>query len=229
MPFDPDGWLSAVEETKSDEAPPDALYEVELVDTDIATRNSDGVQWITLAWKVIAGAQRDARWTSWHTLERFKADGDRNPGLGFTVQALRTMGLDVDNTRYGSEHELRSALATLEQSGYTVEVKRSGTFTNTYVKGKLDNVAPPSATTYGQEPARAAESTPGARSTGASAIYQGDGPEAQNGPTLADEGRAAVDPTPTGESDVPGAGAGDFVHPPQKGEIDPETGEPIPF
>jgi hypothetical protein len=73
MPFDPTGFREAADESKSGDAPPDAIYEAELVGSKIATRQSDDAQWVVFTWKVVSGAHRDSSWESMHTLERAAA------------------------------------------------------------------------------------------------------------------------------------------------------------
>jgi len=226
MPFEPGAFAEAVAESSGGDAPPDAIYEAEVVKSDVITRRSDGAQWVKFTWRVISGPHRDAQWDSLHTLERFKADGDRNPGLVFTVQALRTMGLDVDNTQYGSDHELEQALLELEGKGYSVEVKTSGAFTNTYPKGQLHDYAPSlpanGAPAYGQQ-----------RAPAGNAIYQGDDPTPPSQQTLGQAGEPIrQDIERTGESDVTtpaDVAQFDRSQAPKQGDIDPETGEAIPF
>jgi hypothetical protein len=230
MPFDPSGFREAVDESKTDEAPPDAIYETELVESQIITRRSDGAQWAKFAWKVVAGPQRDSRWESLHTLERFKPDGERNPGLVFTVQALRAMGLDVDNTPYNSDRELEDALRTLEGKGYTVEVKRSGGFVNTYPKGVLETYAPSlpgsggDTPAYGQQRAAPANAIMGRDDGGTSAPPQTLGQA--GAPITRDVER---DPNVSDVTTPTDVEAFTTREPVQKGDIDPETGQPIPF
>lgn len=230
MPFDPSGFREAASESGSSEAPPDALYDAEVVTSKIATRQSDGVQWAVFTWRVLSGPHRDAQWDSMHTLERFKADGERNPGLAFTVQALRAMGVNVDDPSVSaSEQALERTLQELEGHGYSVEIKRSGTFVNTYPKERLESYAaslPGSggddAPRYGQQ-RQPANAIMGDDSGGMSAPPQ----------TLAQAGAPIVrDVERTGESDVTTAAdvaAFDRSSAPQRGDVDPETGDEIPF
>jgi hypothetical protein len=238
MPFDPTGFREAADESKSGDAPPDAIYEAELVGSKIATRQSDDAQWVVFTWKVVSGAHRDSSWESMHTLDRYKPDGDRNPGLVFTVQALRTMGMDVDGTTYRNDTELEHALRELEHKGYSVEVKRSGSFTNTYVKDTLSTYSPslPGSATpsYGQAPngtVQPANAIMGRDDGGTSAPPQSLGQAGE--PIRKDVERTGASDIP---SDVPWAP--DYTPPlpevdrenaPKKGDIDPATGEAIPF
>jgi hypothetical protein len=228
MGFDSRGFAEAVDESRTDEAPPDAIYEAELAESSIITRRSDGAQWLKFTWKVIAGAQRDARWESLHTLERFKPDGERNPGLVFTVNALRAMGLDVDNTSYTTDSELEDAVRPLEGKGYTVEVKRSSGFVNTYVKGQLETYAPSLPASGGDTPSYGQPRQP------ANAIMgRDDGGTSVPPQTLAQASAPVVrdlerDPN-VSDVTTPADVAQFETAPPQKGDIDPETGEAIPF
>ena len=227
MPFSSQGFADAIAESQTGDSPPDAIYDAELVASDIATRRSDGAQWVKFTWKVVSGAHRDAQWDSLHTLERFKPDGDRNPGLVFTVNTLRSMGLDVENTHYGSDVELKRALVELEGHGYSVEIKTNGQFTNTYVKDRLASYVPslPGSGTpqYGQP-----------RNGPTNAIMGHDGGGTSAPPqTLAQAGAPERrDVERTGESDVTtpaDVAAFDRSTAPKRGDVDPETGEEIPF
>jgi hypothetical protein len=235
MPFEPGGFKEAVEESKGGgDAPPDGLHEVELTFAKIATRASDGYQWIVLSWKVVSGPHRDHEWESMHSLERYKPDGERNPGLVFTASTLRTVGVDVDNTPFGDADAIARAVMAFANRGYSVEVKTNGQFTNTYVKGQLDSYAPslPGSATpaYGQP-----------RNAPTNAIYGADASPQSLGDAGAPIRRENMQPT--GESVVPSdvPWSPEYKEPaqatatvdrdaaPKKGDVDPETGEAIPF
>ena len=225
MPFDPQAWAEA-DSGGGGEAPPDGLYEVELADAKIVTTRADEDKAI-MTWRVISGPHRDSEWETWHTFEPKTKDGEPNPGIGYTKQMLRTMRFPVDDpSASNSLDAIKRNLAELVGKGYTIDVKRNGTFVNVYARGVLDTYAPSlpgsggdDAPTYGQPRQQPSNAIMGHDGGGVSAPPQ----------TLADAGR--IDVERTGESDVTKpADVETFTHEPvQKGDIDPETGEPIPF
>jgi hypothetical protein len=219
MPFNPNAWKQASEGTRDAEAPPDGEYDVELYDSTIITARADGRQWIKLTWTALAGAQRDRTWSSLHTIDHLTRDGELNTGLGITIESLEKMyggKLPVVN----SEDELRDLVAGLENRPYVIEVKRNGNFTNAYVRRRLEQAEPslPGTGGYGSAPSNG----PG------NAVYAGDVIAAQTTPAEL----AGRMPERTGESDVTkreDVAAFTPSAPVKKGDIDPETGEPIPF
>jgi hypothetical protein len=248
MPFSGQA-LRDAKDQRSDDAPPDGRYDVELVESRIVQANSDGRSWLILTWRVLAGAQRDEQWDSLHTIDQYDRNGDPNPGLGITVQSLDAMGVDLDNV--DGDVDLQRALRAMYGRGFDVEVKRKPPYTNTYVRGVMVGVgvnatqqgeSPPS-TGYGHPPDKS--STPetiASSSQGANAILGGDVPE--RAPSLREQAAAAQSPQRTGESDVTPRGAtdafktgepqtqGDDVpwethEPPKRGDPNPETGEPF--
>jgi hypothetical protein len=230
MGFDAAGWREALDERQGGEAPPDAIYEAECTNSDVITRRSDGAQWVKLWWKVISGPHRDAEWESLHTLDRFKPDGERNPGLAFTVDALRKMGYPVDDAEKASSADvIKHELQALEGRGYAVEVKTNGNFTNTYVKEQLRQYAPSlpgtggdAAPAYGQPRNGATNAILGRDDGGTSAPSQ----------SLTEASTERRDITRTGTSDITSdadAQAFDRSTAPKQGAVDPETGETIPF
>lgn len=244
MGFDANAWRQAVSDRGGTEAPPDAEYDVELVDSKIATRERDGAQWVVLRWRVLSGRERDHEWESMHTIDATKPDGEPNPGLGYTIESLEKMGVDVMDL--DTVDDLQAAAQSLEGGTYAVEVKRSGSFINTYPRRVLEQVAaslPGSGGAYGQAPASAP----------ASAIYgEGDAPTPSGFVPARDEQLASQttraemsgrQPERTGESDVtPALAAGEFSHPPadddvpwtgesppKRDDVNPATGEPFGF
>lgn len=207
MPFNPSDLTRAAEAAPGwDEPPPPDVYEAELTKAETFMSKA-GEDWLRLTWKVLTGRLRDHTWSHIQTLERYKADGsDNEVALSITARILTALGINVS-----PEMNLLAELDHVRGGAYEVEVKRNGSFVNTTPKQKLASVQTElGAGGYGQAPAQS------------SAIYQGDGPDARE--------RAATEEGRTPPSDVPGPQAGEFVHPPpKKGDIDPETGEPIPF
>lgn len=204
MPFDPTAMREAANETPGGEAPPDGLYDAECTAAELATRKSDGVQWAAMTFRVMSGPHRDAQWTSMWTLERFKSDGERSGGFGITVQSLRTMGVDVDQVY--SEADLKRALSGLEGSGFSVEVKRNGQWLNTNPRDRLETPSLQGSTsTYGQQQPQ---------------------PQPLGAPTRVDTIEH------TGASDVTSpedVAAFDRSSAPKQGDVDPATGDAIPF
>jgi len=221
MPFDPTALRTAAEAPGWDEAPPPDTYEAELIKAEVFAAKSNGSEWLRLGWKVLSGRLVDHEWSHIQTLERYKPDGEDNEmALSITARILSTLGIDIAAIQ--TADDLPRQLATVRGQAYAVEVKRNGNFINTTPKNRLASYQPSMpGTGYGETPAQSAQS----------AIYQGDGP-AQAGGLLTQEQQPSRLPEPTGESDVPGPKPGEFVHPeppPQKGDIDPATGEAIPF
>jgi hypothetical protein len=180
---------------RRDDAPPDGFYDVDLIDSTIITANATGRQSLKLTWKVLTGAQRDESWSTLHTLERYRTDGELSGGLGVTTDMLRKMGLTQLDEPSESPNalrngdDLRAAVRQLHGRSYHVEVKRSGQWTNTNVRGTLEVTA----SGYSTQPVA-------------------------DNPQVRDVQR-------TGQTDIPVESSS----PPQQGDIDPETGDPIPF
>jgi hypothetical protein len=166
MPFDASAWRQAAEGANDGDAPPDAEYDAELVASKIATKQEDGRQWVVLTWRVLSGRERDSEWSSMHTIDGYRPDGEHNPGLAYTIQSLAAMGVQVDELQ--SSRDVEDAVTALRGSAFAVQVKRSGSFVNTYPKRVLTQVAeslpgsggdaaPPARTStnaiYGDEPA----------------------------------------------------------------------------
>jgi hypothetical protein len=213
MPFDAQAFRQAAAQAR-DEAPPDGRYDAELIDSRIVTANSDGRAWLVLSWKALSGAQRDECWDSLHTIDQYDKQGEPNMGLSITVQTLEAMGIDTQQIR--DDVTLSAAVKALHEHGFDVEIKRRPPFTNTYVKGALQHVA---------------ASLPG--SGGGDAIY-GEWPTRQQSApstgSLAEQAADATSPVYTGVSDVTPPGV--VVSPAgktQRGDIDPDTGEPFLF
>jgi hypothetical protein len=193
----------------------------------VATRKSDGVQWAKCSWKVIAGVHRDRQWDSMHTLDRFKPDGDRNPGLTFTVQTLRSLGFDVDDpSKSSSVDAIKRTLRELEGASYSVEVKTNGSFTNTYVKERLFEPAPSlpgsaeGAPAYGQQRNGPTNAVMGRDDGGTSAPSQ----------SLARAAGSDIERTGGSDATTPAdVAAFDRSSAPKQGDVDPETGDAIPF
>lgn len=231
MPFDPQAFANAdASGFGGDEPPAPGEYEVRLDSTDIFTARDGERQFAKLTWQVISGYARDHSWGSVHTLDATRPDGEPNAGLAVTKGILRDVGIDVDKVE--SIADLRHELDRVQGNLYIVEVSKNGQYVNTNPRRQLQSFqesmpTPPSTTTT---PANGA-SYGQARSN---AIYQGDAPASAT-PTPEGQGVLGPDevrregPVRTGESDVPGAVGDEFRHPPQKGDVDPETGEPIPF
>ena len=203
MPFDPSAWANAQSEFNRDEPPAPGVYTVVLAGGSTITARESGRQSAKLTWKVTEGFAADHVWGSLHTLEPFNKDGEPSAGLGMTKQALRTLGVDVAACK--TIEALEDELARIGGTKAIVEVTQSGQWTNTNVKRLVEPPPGPPPSGYGKPP----------------------------------EERGVFDPVrqdlvrddpPT--SDVPGAGEREFVHSPaapQRGDIDPETGEEIPF
>lgn len=220
MPFDAQAFQTAA--NTSDDAPPDGEYDAELIDTTVVTANADGRQWAKLTWKALAGAQRDESWTSLHSLDAYRQDGEPNPGLKFTVQTLQRLTIDTSKIRSDESgmDDLLAAMREVRGNAYRVAVKRNGQFTNTYVNDWLANAAASLPGTGEGGEARPAQN----------AIFGADGPAQPQQRSLSD---AAAGFEHVGGSDVTPPGAADELAvkaaPPKKGDIDPETGEPFPF
>jgi hypothetical protein len=225
MPFDPTAFANAESDFNRDDPPAPGEYEVELTETDIISAK-DGRQFAKVVYKVVSGFARDHVWGVVHTLDALNRDGEPNGGLAITKQTLRELGVEVDMVQ--SIVDLRHALDGIQGKQYVVEVSRNGQYVNTKPKRALNGASsspPPAASSYGQQAAPPAQGS-------SNAIYGGDGPSSQ--PQAQSQGMLGPDevrrePERTGQSDVPGPQPGDFEHPPQKGDLDPETGEPIPF
>src|SRR4051794_5968520 len=127
MPFNPTGWAEAVEQARESDAPPDGIYDAEVISSEIVTRQADGWQWAKMTWRVIAGPHRDKQWGSMWSLEQYNADGERNQGFAITIRSLRDMEFDVDNPMYADAHQgeqnLKRGLLELEGTAHSVEVK----------------------------------------------------------------------------------------------------------
>jgi hypothetical protein len=239
MPFDPTAFANAESDFNRDDPPAPGEYEVELTDADIFTAKSSGDQFIKFTWKVVSGFARDHVWGSIHNLEALDRNGEPASGrLGFTKRTCRAvMGDRIDLVQ--NAVDLRREAERAVGGQYVVEVTRNGAYTNTDVQRSLNGASatPPTApSSYGQQAAPPAQqpsaSGIGSPAGGSNAVYQGDGPSSSSQPQSQgmlgpDEVRRDIERT--GESDVPGPQPGEFEHPPQKGDIDPETGEPIPF
>lgn len=232
MPFDPTAWQQAAEGTRDLEAPPDNEYEAELVDKAVITARADGRQSIKLTWRVLAGPQRDAQWSTLYSLEQYNRDGEPSPALSITVQNLKRMGLETEGIT--DADELDEALAPLVGRAFTVRVKRSGSFTNTDPQAPLDNAQPSLAGTgYGEAPRNGPTSAIiGDDRGGLSAPAAGIGLDTRAG--------LRRDTERTGESDVPAPEAGEFQppaagddvpwegdEPPKQGDTNPATGKPF--
>lgn len=221
MPFDPTALRTAAENPGWDEPPPPDIYDAELTKAEVFTAKAGG-DWLRLGWKVVSGRLVDHEWSHIQTLERYKPNGDDNEmALSITARILTTLGIQLDALR--TADDLPRALAQVRGQVFAVEVKRNGQFINTTPQHRLASYQPSMpGTGYGEVP----------KQTTQSAIYQGDGPATTQQPRY---------PEPTGESDVPGPREGEFQHPPddgagtpleqppKKGDIDPATGQPIPF
>ena len=218
MPFDATAFANAESDFNRDEPPANGEYETRLTDTDIISAK-DGRQFAKLTYTVVSGFARDHVWGVVHTLDALNAQGDPNPGLAITKRTLRDLGVNVDEVQ--SIRDLRQELERVQGSLYLVEVSRNGQYVNTRPKRTLEHYQETMAKTgqpYGQPPPqnailRGAEQTPAGRG--------------MLGPD-----NVRRDIQRTGESDVTPAGAAeafDRSHAPKRGEVDPETGEPIPF
>jgi hypothetical protein len=224
MPFDPTAFANAESDFNRDDPPAPGEYEVELTETDIISAK-DGRQFAKVVYKVVSGFARDHVWGVVHTLDALNRDGEPNGGLAITKQTLRELGIEVDMVQ--SIVDLRHELERIQGKQYVVEVSRNGQYVNTKPKRALNGATPtPAPSSYGQQQPSA--SGIGSPAGGSNAVYQGDAPSSSaQGMLGPDEVRRQ--PESTGQSDVPGPQAGEFEHPPQKGDLDPETGEPIPF
>lgn len=222
MGFDADAFNNANDQ--GGDAPPDGLYDVELYAHKFVRGRNDGRAWLLLTWVVLSGRERDRTFESWHTIDRYTKDGeDNSTAMRFTKELLAALISQPKVPPVRSEDEL--AQTVLEPSlhkSYEVEVKHSGIFANVYVKRALATVAPSlpgTGAAYGQSPAASGPSN---------AIYAGDEIASQS--SAAEQSRRI--PERTGESDVTKRGdAEQFARAgaPQRGSIDPETGEEIPF
>lgn len=225
MPFSMQALASAA--TDSD-APPDGDYRASMWQADIFESKA-GAQFIRLHYRVLEGEHRDHEWTQIHPL-----DPDAG-GLKFTTDALMACGVDVialaENPNAGI-YDLRRELDRVEGVELDVFVERKGRYTNSTPRPALETTMAARGTdSYGQPPAQRAMDVGSGAARPGNAIYGGDQPT--RGP-IADmprrvmaeaEARVAEARSAVPSSDVPS----DFDGPPQRGEIDPETGEPIPF
>jgi len=237
MPFDPAAWDNAESGLIGGGPPAPGEYETSLTDTDIISAK-DGRQFAKLTYTVLSGFARDHAWGVVHTLDAINAQGDPNPGLAITKRTLRDLGVKVDEVR--SVKELRDELERVRGGLFLVEVSRNGQHINTKPKRRLEGVQDNMSLanggrTYGQPPP----------SQPANAIYGGDQPAAPTPAPPPGQGMLGPDEVRrdierTGESDVTPAGAAaeftagaaerfDRSKAPKRGEIDPETGEEIPF
>lgn len=195
MPFDPTALQRAAEEAPTwDEPPPSDRYEAELILAEPFVSRQRGEDMLRVRWRVLTGALRDHEWSYVHPLEA------EAPGLNFTAEFMTAvLGTDAAGLAgLRTLPEIGQALKAALGTAFEVEVKRNGSYTNTYVQRRLGAVQTEMpVSNYGRAPAAG------------NAIYQGE------------------DPPP--RSDIPESGPDEFVHPPQKGDIDPATGEPIPF
>jgi hypothetical protein len=222
MPFNPSALAQAANAPGWDEPPPPAEYDTQLVECEIFESKA-GEDMLRFKWRVISGPQRDHEWSHVQSLEPLDRDGNENPKLFFTARVLSGIGIDV--TTIGSVSDLRRLLDGAEGRAYVVEVKRNGQYTNTTPLRALASVQTEMATSgYGQQ-----LSSPAAGGGGSNAIYQGDAGAREGNGLHLPSGEVRRDLERTGESDVPSNGEEAFKHPPQQGDIDPETGEPIPF
>lgn len=210
MPFDPNALRTAAESAPGfDEPPPPDIYEAELIKAETFLSKA-GEDWLRLTWKVLTGRLRDHCWSHIQALERYKADGsDNEMALAITARILSSIGVDIAAIQ--TPNDLLPLLDRVRGSAFEVEVKRNGSFVNTTPKRRLESVQQDMPTGgYGQQ------------AQPSSAIFQG----VETGEVRRDiEKDHSV-------SDVPGDPNGEFVHPREKlekGSIDPETGEPIPF
>jgi hypothetical protein len=234
MPFDPTAFANAESNFNRDDPPAPGEYEVVVTDIDIFTAKDGYRQFAKVTYKVVSGFARDHVWGPPMTLDALKADGEPNGGLSVTKSNMRVLlGDDVVDSQVPTLADLRRALERIVGRQYVVEVVRNGQYVNTYPRRALNSTSgsTPNASDYGQQqqqPAQPSASGIGTPAGGSNAVYQGDGPSSssQQSALGADVRR---DVERTGQSDVPGAQPGDFEHPPQKGDLDPETGEPIPF
>jgi hypothetical protein len=216
MPFDPSALQNAATAPGFDEPPPPDVYDAALTKAEIFESKA-GQDTLRLGWTVVSGRLVDHQWTHVQSLEPLKPDGSDNSGaLGITARILSTLGIEIAQIK--TADDLPRQLAAVRGQVYSVEVKRNGAYVNTMPQSRLSSYQPSMAGTgYGSAPEPAAQN----------AVYGGDGPA--NGGGLLTQAKPPQ-PEITGESDVPGAKPGEFVEqPPQKGDIDPETGEPIPF
>lgn len=217
MPFNPTALRNAGEQTGFDEAPPPASYEAELYKAETFYANTTGEQFLRLGWKILTGRLRDHKWQTIHCIEDYKPDGTDNEGaLRVTMGVLKGMGVEITDA-VRTPDDLLAVLHPLVGAPFAIDVKQSGQYRNTWPQNPLASVQQDMPVSgYGQPP------------QSQNAVYQGDGP-AQSGGLLQQAAEPRY-PEATGESDVPGAKPGEFEEPPpQKGDIDPATGEPIPF
>jgi hypothetical protein len=211
MPFNPTA-LAQAQTSGFDEPPPPADYDTELVKAEIFESKS-GETFLRLHYRVIAGAQRDHEWSVVHSLEEHNRAGEANPALGITARVLSELGIELE--QIDSIIALRKALDMIEGNAYRVEVKRNGQYVNTTPMASIE-----------QRIAKATESTPPAQ-----AGY-GEPPRTQKIDDMVTHLAAQTD-TPSqykGLSSQPASDvSSDFAGAPQRGSIDPETGQPIPF
>jgi len=223
MPFDPTAWGNAESEFNRDEPPAPGDYEVRLTDTDIFSAQ-DGRQFAKVTYTVLTGYARDHVWGVIHTLDATKPDGEPNGGLAITKRTLRDLGVRVDEVR--SVVELRAELERVKGGLYLVEVSRNGQYVNTRPKRPLAGVQDQMPVAnggqpYGQSPAQPQNAILGADHVTRDVERVG-GSDVTPAGAGAEFGREAATPgdeVPWGEQKAP----------PKRGEIDPETGEAIPF
>lgn len=210
MGFDQQAWKQAASGADSGEAPPDDTYDAELAGSKIATRDRDGAQWLVLSWRVLSGRERDSEWESMHTLDGYRPDGEPNAGLPFTIQALTRMGVDANELR--TADELDDAVHALMGDSFSVEVKRSSGYVNTYPQRPLDAGA-------GHEPMARDE-----RLASQTTLPEMSGRQPER------TGESDVTPasalTPTKIEPPPWEVEG---RPPKQGDIDPATNQPLGF
>jgi hypothetical protein len=214
MPFSASALAQAAESPGFEEPPPPADYEAAMYKADVFESKA-GENFVRLHYRVLGGPHRDHEWAAIHPIDAESA------GLGVTAQVLTNLGIDVlalANAPGSGIIELRKALDKVEGASYLVEVKRRGQYVNSMPKRTIEQrladagpepeVAP--GQTYGQAPPRNAILGP-----------EDDAPRPRR---RSQEPPQAEQLTP--RSDVPQTG---FEAPPERGSVDPETGEVIPF
>jgi hypothetical protein len=234
MPFNPAALSQAATAPGYDEPPPAGHdYESQLVSVEMFESKA-GEEFLRVKWRVLAGQHRDHEWSHVQSLEELDRNGEPNGALVITARVLDSIGVDVDSIT--SRSDLRRELDKYEGGSYLVEIKQNGRYVNTMPKHKLDHVQATMTTTpTTRDPGveyrgDAGQPAYGQQRASSNAIYQGDEPQQRDERAMSMSTQdVRRDPVRTGESDVPGANGGEFVHPPQRGDIDPETGEPIPF
>ena len=208
MGFNPNEWNDA-DTAGFDEPPPYGTYEVQVTQAG-AFESKEGKAFAKLTFRVLAGGELGREWDQIGSLE--------GGGLFYTKGRLHALGYDTDR-QVDSLQELDYKLGqALEGVQAVVKVEPGqGGYTNTEILRRLDKSETP-------HPEGIPGDVPGA--TGDEFVHpQQQTIDALPQTTQFDPTKGTMTPPAQPEVEPQPVPAG----PPQKGDIDPSTGEPIPF